>query len=76
MAITPRAIHSTLLEHQRRLDGLEDKVSETRSAVVGVDKSAAIILTRIKLIEKLIFAVIIGIGALVGSDIYHRIMGL
>jgi uncharacterized coiled-coil protein SlyX len=65
----------SLHEHERRIDDLNDKVSETRRTVVGLDKGLAVVLSRLKTIERLVFLAVTGILALVGSDLYHKLMG-
>lgn len=61
-------------DHDRRIENVEDSVSETRKVVVGVDKSLAGVMERLKTLEKLVFATILGIGALVGTEIWHNIL--
>jgi hypothetical protein len=69
-----------LADHDRRIQDTEDRVSETRSAIVAVEKAMVAIVSRLeqndthwRTLSKLMFALICGVGALVGDEVFRHI---
>lgn len=73
--VSTETLRHDIDDHERRIDDTEDKLSETRKAVFGVEKTMATVVTRLTLIERLLYATILGILAEVGNNIWHNLKG-
>lgn len=77
--MTPRintgAFEATLNDHARRIDDLDDTVSETRKTVIGIDKTMARLLDKVNLIWRFSMLAAVGIAGAVGTEVWRLIVG-
>lgn len=78
MATSPDVLRQIVAAQERRVDTLEDKVSETRSSVVGVEKAMVAVLTKLEIMDarwtwvmRFVFFAVTGVCGIIGMDIYR-----
>lgn len=83
MATSPDMLRQIAAGHERRIDAAEDKISETRSAVVGVEKTMIAVLTKLEIMDarwswvmRFVFFAVTGVCGIIGLDIYRLTKGI